>query len=326
MGHGTPANTIRTRTRAVPQHGDTKMLWSILTIESERDDVGDEIIRRIVAPMTSQRAAEEGRLQFTRNLDSAHPSVVLYMNATDSDIRHLAKLAQALADENVDKLGEVNMQRAPSIAYPPAPGEPVAAATEVILARFGGPKGAELIKEVADVSSDLTLWAINRFPALKTRSMLGALLLFDTAHAMMRGPRSALWPDRRTVSWDYYWNTHLHACTGSGGSSPESARRAMAQTAPRVVPTHRVMAAVASESAVDIWRKRWVKTIDDYLHRADKHRISRSAPQLAMMAGQLTLNRLGFSSRDQGALGLYARAWSKDIEAKYCGEERSRPR
>lgn len=328
MSRGTPASTLdrETRTRAVQQHTDTTMLWSILTIEPERDDVGDEIIRRVIAPLTSQPAAEGRRPQFSRNLDSGHPSVVLHMNATDSDIRRLVNLARALSDENVDKLGEVNISRSPSIVYPPAPGEPVSVVAEAVLDRFGGPKGAELIREVSDVSSDLTLWAINRFPALKTRSMLGALLLFDTAHAMMRGPRSALWPDRRSMSWDYYWNTHLHACTGSLGSPPESARRATEQIAPRVAPTHRVMAAVASEPSVDIWRKRWAKTIDDYLHRADKHRISRSAQQLAMMAGQMTLTRLGFSSRDQGALGLYARAWSKDIEAKYCREERSRPR
>ncbi|USQ57090.1 lantibiotic dehydratase C-terminal domain-containing protein [Arthrobacter caoxuetaonis] len=302
------------------------MIWSVLTIEPKRDDVGDEIIRRVVAPLTSQRAAEDGRLAFTRNLDSGHPSVVLYLNATDSGVGRLAKLAQALADENVDKLGEVNISRSPNIVFPVAPGDPIALATEVFLARFGGPKGVELLQENTRVSSDLTLWAINRFPTLKTRSMLAALLLFDTAHAMMRGPRSALWPDRRAISWDYYWNTHLHTCTGSLGSSPESVRTAMAQIAPRVMPTHRVMAAVASEPAVDIWRKRWVRAIDEYLYRADKNRISRSAPQLAMVAGHLTLNRLGFPSRDQGALGLYARAWSKEIEAKYLGEERSRTR
>ncbi|MCC3282014.1 hypothetical protein [Arthrobacter caoxuetaonis] len=289
--------------------------------------MGDEIVRFIVAPLTAQRTAEEGRLRFTRNLESDHPSVLLHLRAADDEAAtRLWKFAQALADENVANLGAVEMSRSPNIVYPPQPGEPVPELVEATLVRFGGPKGLELAGEVSEVSSDLALWAINRFPSLKTRSMLAALLLFDTGHSMMRGPRSALWPDRRTISWDYYWNTHLHACTGSLGSPTESARRAMAQVAPRVTPAHRVMAAVASEPAVDIWRKRWVRAIDEYLYRADKNRISRSAPQLAMGAGQLALNLLGFSCRDQGALGLYARAWSKEIEAKYLGEERSRPR
>ncbi|WP_104103371.1 hypothetical protein [Arthrobacter sp. 08Y14] len=63
--------------------------------------------------------------------------------------------------------------------------------------------------------------------------------------------------------------------------------------------------------------------IDDYLYRADKQRISRSAQQLATGANQMALYGLGFSFREQAALGLYARAWSKDKEAQYSGEERS---
>ncbi|WP_146067215.1 hypothetical protein [Arthrobacter sp. ZGTC212] len=83
------------------------------------------------------------------------------------------------------------------------------------------------------------------------------------------------------------------------------------------------MAALASEPAVDIGRKRWARAIDDYLYRADKQRISRSAQRLATGVSQMALNGLGFTFREQAALGLYARAWSKDKEAQYSGEERS---
>ena len=96
-----------------------------------------------------------------------------------------------------------------------------------------------------------------------------------------------------------------------------------ARITPRIVPAHRMMAALDSEPAADIGRKRWARAIDDYLYRADKQRISRSAQQLATGASQLALNRLGFTFREQAALGLYARAWSKDIEARYTGEDRS---
>ena len=96
-----------------------------------------------------------------------------------------------------------------------------------------------------------------------------------------------------------------------------------ARITPRIVPAHRMMAALDSEPAVDIGRKRWARAIDDYLYRADKQRISRSAQQLATGASMMALNGLGFAFREQAVLGLYASAWSKDIEAQYSGEERS---
>ncbi|MCQ1952078.1 lantibiotic dehydratase C-terminal domain-containing protein [Arthrobacter sp. zg-Y238] len=297
----------------------------MLTVEPERRDAGDEIVRRIVAPLISgTRTGGERWFGFSRRLESAHPAVHLHVRAADDVVKRLWKFVYALADESAASLGPVKISRWPDITYPPRSGEPAHEVMEAAFARFGGPKGLELVSEVADLSSDLALWAVNRFPRLNMRSMLAALLLFDTGHAMMRGPRSAVWPDRRTTSWDYYWNAHLHACTGSFGSHSGQARTAMmAQMAPRVMPAHRVMAALASESAVDIWRKRWARAIDEYLYRADKQRISRSAQQLAMGASGLALNRLGFPPREQGALGIYARAWSKDIEAQYSGQERS---
>lgn len=75
-----------------------------------------------------------------------------------------------------------------------------------------------------------------------------------------------------------------------------------------------MMAAVASEPSVDTWRKRWVRAIDTYLYRSDKARISRSAQHLTAYQSRQLLNRLGISLRDEAALGLYARAWSKERE------------
>ncbi|MDK1361944.1 lantibiotic dehydratase C-terminal domain-containing protein [Arthrobacter sp. zg-Y1219] len=314
-------------TRPVQQHSSPTTLWSVLTMEPERKDVGDGIVRHMVAPLSSQMRLEAGQFSFSRSLESDHPAVLLHVRATDDVAQRLWNFAHVLAAESVASLGTVKISKSQGIVYPPRPGEPVPELVEAIFARFGGPKGLELTGEISEVSSDLALWAVDRFPGLTMRSMLAALLLFDAGHAMMRGPRSAVWPDRRTTSWDYYWNAHLHACTGSFGSQSERARRAMMdRIAPRIMPTHRVMAALASEPAVDIWRKRWARAIDEYLYRADKHRISRSAQQLAMGASQLALNRLGFSFREQAVLGLYARAWSKDIEAQYSGEESSRTR
>ncbi|KAD4059923.1 hypothetical protein GD627_02235 [Arthrobacter yangruifuii] len=311
-------------TRPVKQHLSTT-LWSILTIEPERKDAGDDIIRHVVAPLSSQlRVGEGGRFRLSRSLESDRRAVLLHLLATDDVATRLWKFAHALADENVATLGAVKISHSPGLVYPPRPGEAVPEVVESALARFGGTKGLDLVTEVGEVSMDLTLWAVNRFPSLNTRSMLAALLLFDAGHAMMRGPRSAVWPDCRTTSWDFFWNAHLHACTGSFGPHAAQARRAMrTRIAPRVMPAHRVMAALASEPAVDVWRKRWARAMDEYLYRADKHRVSRSAQQLAMEASQHALYGLGFALREQATLGLYARAWSKEIEAQYSGEEHS---
>lgn len=320
------SNTVHrgTATRPVQQRTSTT-LWSILTIEPERKDVGDDIVRHIVAPLSSQVRAGEGyRFRLTRNLESGHQTVLLHLLATDDVVKRLWKFANALADENVATLGTVKTFHSLGIVYPPVPGEPVPEVMEAALARFGGPKGLDLVTGIGEVAMDLTLWAVNRFPSLNTRSMLAALLLFDAGHAMMRGPRSAVWPDRRTTSWDYFWNAHLHACTGYVGPHAAQAHTAMrTRVAPRIVPAHRMMAALASEPAVDIWRKRWARAMDEFLYRADKQRVSRSAQELAMGASQHALNGLGFAFREQAVLGLYARAWSKDIEARYTGEERS---
>lgn len=61
-------------------------------------------------------------------------------------------------------------------------------------------------------------------------------------------------------------------------------------------------AALASGPAADIWRKLWAPAIDDYLYRADKQRLSRSAQQLVTGASQLALNRLGFRSGNRRPL------------------------
>lgn len=81
------------------QHSCT---WSIRIIDPQLKDVGDDILRHIVAPLTSQLGvAEGGRFRFSRNLESGHPSVLLHLCATDDVINHLWTLAHALADENV---------------------------------------------------------------------------------------------------------------------------------------------------------------------------------------------------------------------------------
>lgn len=287
----------------------------------EHKDVGDGIVRHIIAPLSSQARSWGGhRFNFSRSLETSPSEVHLHLLAADHVVERVWKFAHALVDENRAKVGAVKLSQSEDIAYPPRPDEPLPEVMEAALARFGGPEGLKLAGEVAEVSFDLALWAVNRFPNRRMRSTLAALLLFDTSQALMRGPRSALWPDRRIVSWDYYWDAHFRFCTASFGSRAEQVRRSIrAQMPSGIMPAHRMMAALASESSVEIWRNRWAETIDVYLYRADKQRTSRGAQQLAKAASKLLLNRMGIPLREEAALGLYARAWSKDLEARLSG-------
>ncbi|MBE0010426.1 MULTISPECIES: lantibiotic dehydratase C-terminal domain-containing protein [unclassified Arthrobacter] len=187
---------------------------------------------------------------------------------------------------------------------------------EAELVKYGGVDGLQLAEEVFELSSELAAWATKRFPKMQSRSAFGALILFDSARAMMKGPRSAGWPDRRRISWDFYWDSHLRTCTADLGPRSGGVRDALsAQVAARVPAFHGLMAATASESAAQNWRRRYARAIDNYLYRADKMRVSRSAQHLTVYQAHMTLNRLGFTTREEGVLGLYARSWSIEREA-----------
>ncbi|MBP2214927.1 lantibiotic dehydratase C-terminal domain-containing protein [Arthrobacter sp. CAN_C5] len=186
---------------------------------------------------------------------------------------------------------------------------------EAELVKYGGVDGLHLAEEVFELSSELAAWATKRFPKMQSRSAFGALILFDSARAMMKGPRSAGWPDRRRISWDFYWDSHLRTCTNDLGPRAGGVRDALsAQVAARVPAFHGLMAATASESAAQNWRRRYARAIDNYLYRADKMRVSRSAQHLTVYQAHTTLNRLGFTTREEGVLGLYARSWSIERE------------
>ncbi|MUK02460.1 hypothetical protein GM708_11330 [Vibrio cholerae] len=186
---------------------------------------------------------------------------------------------------------------------------------EANLVKYGGVEGLDLAEEVFELSSELAVWANQRFPRMQSRSALGALVLFDSARSMMRGPRSGGWPDRRRLSWDFYWDSHLRTCTADVGPRAGSVREAMAaQVAAKSTGFHALMAATASESAVHNWRRRWFRALDTYLYRADKVRVSRSAQHLTVYQAHMTLNRLGFVPREEAALGLYARSWKFPVD------------
>lgn len=290
--------------------------WWVLTIKPTHKDYCDAVVGHIVTPLVAQArlwGAERGT--FARNLDPKRPQVEVHVLASDDIVNRLRTFALALTRQSADLLGDLETSEVQPGCYPPRHDEQPLPRIEAALAKYGGIQGIALTLEVSEVSCDLAAWAIGRFPNTNTRSALAALLLFDACHSMMYGPRSALWPDRKALSWDYYWDSHLRSSTAAFGDRAAHARTSLTRAlAPRIVPAHRSMIAVASEPSVENWRKRWVRAIDSYLYRADKSRISRSAQHLAMIQSRHLLNRLGIPLRDEAALGLYARAWSKERE------------
>ena len=294
--------------------------WWSLTIVPVSGDCCDSILGEIVTPLAAQARSWGAQRWFhTRSADPAHPFIQVRILASPRVLERLQSLMRALVDQSIPHLGELQTSDHREDAIPLRwESGPLSQRAESEVAKYGGAEGLALAEEVFELSSDLASWATSRFPKANTRSSLAALLLFDAGHAMMRGPRSPVWADRRSISWDYYWDSHLHSCTAASGPQAAQVRNALtSQLAPRIVPAHRLMAATASEPAVDNWRKRWSRAIDTYLYRADKARASRSAQHLTMYQSRLMLNRLGISVRDEAGLGLYARSWSKEREADF---------
>lgn len=291
-------------------------VWWTLTIDPESQELCDEVVRRIVGPLRAQAQKWGGHQSgFTRTLKPKKPQVHLSFYAPADVVDRVLRFAQALAEECAPSVGTVNLFPSEGVIFPSKQREPAPAVVEMLSSRYGGLQGMRLQAEMAELGSEIAIWAVNRFPKDNMRSALAALMLFDNCNTMMRGPRAALWPDRRTVTWDYYWDTHLHQCTTAFGPRAEEARRTLStRLAPKIGPAHRVMAAIAAEPSVDVWRKRWARATDMYLYRADKTRISRSAQELITMESRNLLNRFGISMRDEAALGLYARTWNPDRE------------
>ncbi|GAA1112434.1 lantibiotic dehydratase C-terminal domain-containing protein [Arthrobacter flavus] len=307
--------------------------WWHLSIFTGGFDVADGIIEDLVIPLAAQaQLLGASRWFFTRGEEPAVNPVRLHVLASPAAIvslqTSLASLrGQALAGD-LDDVGPgvvagFNVRQYLSSPagglLPPGPDKPtdreIRRKLEADLEKYGGLDGLQLAEEVFEVSSELATWASRRFPKMHNRSAFGALILFDSARSMMKGPRSASWPDRRRITWDFYWNSHLRACTAELGPRAVGARDALAaQVEVRTSAFHGLMAATAAESAAHNWRRRWSRAIDNYLYRADKARVSRSAQHLTVYQAHMTLNRLGFSTREEAVLGLYARSWSIERE------------
>lgn len=309
--------------RSLPQKAEVTGWW-VLTVQPARPEACDGVVRHVVTPLIAQaRLWGAERSFYLRHLDAREPSVQVHFLLRGEIAGRLKRFAQALALQCSPQLGELDLFEKHRGEYPPPQGGPATPHIEAVMASFGGIKGIALTSEAAELSSDLAAWALGRFAAAGTRSAFAALLLHDTAYAMMRGPRSALWPDRRALSWDYYWTRHLRSCTESFGPQAERARQALTlRTAAQIVPALNIMSAIAAEPSVDTWRKRWSRAVDSYLYQADKARISRSAEFLTLYQSRKLINRFGITPQEEAALGLYSHAWSRDREPE---TDRSRP-
>lgn len=295
--------------------------WWHLSTFAGGSDVADGIIGELVTPLAAQaRILGASRWYFTRREEPTAARVTVHILASPQSIERLKafhRALQARPGSVVPRLGSRQHLSATASTHLRhiRQLDETGPQLEADLVKYGGVEGLRLAEEVFELSSEMSAWATHRFVKMQNRSALGALLLVDSARSMMKGSRSAGWPDRRRLSWDFYWDSHLRTCTADLGPRSANLREAMAVQVNSKTPAfHGLMAATAAESAVQNWRRRWFRALDTYLHRADKSRVSRSAQHLTVYQAHMTLNRLGFTSREEGALGLYARSWNVENE------------
>jgi hypothetical protein len=306
--------TVRTASRTA---GSTQ--WWHLTFTTGGFDVADGIIEELVTPLVAQaRSLGAKRWYFCRNGDpakeirlniQAHPRVL-------DKLQGFQRGQQARRSGTLPKLSIRQHVSTPAVDlyYFGGVGE-TDLQLEADLVTYGGSAGLELAQQVFELSSDLGAWAVQRFTRMHSRSALGALILFDSAQAMMRGPRSGTWPERRRDSWDAYWDNHLAACTVDMGVRGAAVRTAMAEQVRAKSPAfHGLMGATAAEATVLHWRRRWFRAVDSYLSDAEKAGVGRGARHLTVYQAHMALNRLGFLPREEAALGLYARSWNPQAQ------------
>ncbi len=294
--------------------------WWHLSTHAGGFDVADGIIGDLITPLVAQaRILRATKWFYTRSVEPSANQIRLHVLAEPGTIERLQTVHQVLLKRSGGQLSALPSRQ--SISSPATSGYYLRGAEdsdpqlEAELFKYGGVEGLELAEEVFELSSELAAWGTQRFSKMHNRSAFAALLLFDSARSMMKGPRSASWPDRRRISWDYYWDSHLKTCTPDLGQRGPAVREAMANQVSAKAPAfHGLMAATAAESAVHNWRRRWFRALDSYLYRADKARVSRSAQHLTVHQAHMNLNRLGFTPREEAVLGLYARTWSVDRE------------
>jgi thiopeptide-type bacteriocin biosynthesis protein len=304
--------------------------WWVLSIYTGRQDEAEAVIGELVTPLVAHARREGvGRWYFSQHADRMGPHVKVRFLGCRSSLDSLRRFELAarnrtmsLAAARTEQHYVLSPLHDASAAL--AAGVDLQEVHEAELDRFGGPEGLALAEEVFELSSELAMWATQRFSKRQGRSALAALLLSDAAWAMSHGTRAAQWPDRTRLSWDYCWDNHLRASTADLGRSGAKARAGLAAgLASRTTPMHRLMAATAAESSVQNWRRRWTRAIDTYLYRADKARTSRSAQHLTFSQSHLMVNRLGFSSWEEASLGIYARGWTPEVES-FLLEKRER--
>ncbi|WP_026549441.1 lantibiotic dehydratase C-terminal domain-containing protein [Arthrobacter sp. Br18] len=296
--------------------------WWHLTLSPGGFDVADGIVGALVTPLVAQaEALGAKRWYFTRDEDQARRAQVnLHIQAHPRILERLRALNRPLQEQSALAFPQLLVHQHYSSAVGDSfiPGLGVVDAhLEANLVKYGGAVGLDLAEEVFELSSELSLWAGQRFVKMQSRSALGALILFDSAHSLMHGPHAAGRPERRRITWDLYWDLHLRTCTTDVGPRADAVREAMTrQVAAKATGFHARMAATASESEVRNWRRRWFRCLDTYLHRAEKARVSRTAQHLTVHHAHMTLNRLGFVPREEAALGLFARTCHPELAIK----------
>lgn len=311
MSLATHAKQIKGRP---PAPENTSLTDVTITLAGSKE--ADRACALILTPLAAQaRQWQAERWYFARGRVGQQIQLKTRFAGPTDTARRLTTFTAALRRQAESELGHPDIEILTRPAMCSTDNSGTSEREAALQYRLGGTEGQELAEEVFELSSDLSLWAVSRFNTEQTRKALLALLLHDAAEAMMYGPRSAAWIDRRRVSWPFFWDTHLDiALRRTAPTSGQTNRIFHRRIASDLHRDHGIMMAAASEQSVYNWRRRWQRSIDQYLYRADKNRVSRCAQQLTLLHIHEMARRLGLGPHAEAAAGIQARHWTKEKE------------
>lgn len=290
--------------------------WWFTRIYTHGFDGADPLITQLLPALVAEgRALGLERWFFMRYLDTHGPHVRLRVLGNRRVLDRLQRAHQELQQQVEDSICTLPTRHEfiaalPRTDYEGRQGTGVHAALyEPEVAKYGGPEGTALAEGLFEFSSDLALWACDRFEKTTDRADLATLLLGDVGDSLLRGPNAAS-QHRQQIGWDQYWDRHLRWWTAHRGDQGDAAREQIQHDVYEQAPEIRSsLIDTARLPGVASWRRRWWLAFDSYLARAQAVGVDRSPQHLAFHQAHMMLNRLGFLPPEEAVLGVRARHW-----------------
>lgn len=179
--------------------------------------------------------------------------------------------------------------------------------------KYGGIEAMEFAEQLFEFSSELALWGVQHYDKGEQRDSLATLLLADTAGALLLGNGTNSWTQRKALGWNRFWSTHTRWWSGAdydGGRLRTQLRQRAALDREEMFER---MRDTADNPEVEVWRRRWVGAVEEYLTSVEVLNLNRTPQHLAFHHNHMLMNRLGYMPREEALLGLHARAWISEV-------------